>query len=120
MGSGCQIDTHSTTKHLSAEGRRKQYRSGDLSSPLDQADFLKLRSDDFLVERLHDVLLGTGMIHASSTASGRPRVQTSLAFSPSAASMISKFRPSRIRRATLRITLESSTTRHVFMLPSIS
>src|SRR3569623_990939 len=68
MGSGCQIDTHSTTKHLSAEGRRKQYRSGELSSPVDQADFLKLRADDFLVERLHDVLVGTGRKRAGNAS----------------------------------------------------
>src|SRR5204863_1389599 len=60
----------------------------------------------------------TGMFQSSSTASGSPRLQTSSAFSPSSASMIWKSRPSRIRRATLRMTLESSTTRHVLMTAS--
>src|SRR5438046_7958322 len=55
------------------------------------------------------------MFQSSSTASGSPRLQTSSAFSPSSASTIWKSSPSRIRRATLRITLESSTTRHVFI-----
>src|SRR3990170_4743413 len=56
------------------------------------------------------------MFQSSRIASGRPRLQTSSAFSPSSASMIWKSRPSRIRLATLRMTLESSTTRHVFIL----
>src|SRR5216683_2284358 len=55
------------------------------------------------------------MFQSSSTASGSPRLQTSSAFSPSSASTIWKSRPSRIRRAILRTTLESSTTRHVFI-----
>src|SRR6266581_1012049 len=55
------------------------------------------------------------MFQSSSTASGRPRLQISSAFSPSSASMIWKSRPSRIRRATFRMTLESSTTRHVLI-----
>src|SRR5215471_14841007 len=58
----------------------------------------------------------TGMFQSSSTASGSWRLQCSSAFSPSSASMIWKSRPSRIRRATLRMTLESSTTRHVLIL----
>src|ERR1700742_4187635 len=62
----------------------------------------------------------TGMFQSSRIASGRPRLQTSSAFSPSSASTIWKSSPSRMRRATLRITLESSTTRHVLMLASIS
>src|SRR5215204_3733120 len=57
----------------------------------------------------------TGMFQSSNTASGSPRLQTSSAFSPSSASMIWKSRPSRIRRATFRMTLESSTTRHVLI-----
>src|SRR4051812_18728105 len=57
----------------------------------------------------------TGMFQSSSTASGSSRLQASSAFSPSSASMIWKSRPSRIRRATLRMTLESSTTRHVLI-----
>src|SRR5258705_2644104 len=57
----------------------------------------------------------TGMFQSSSTASGSPRLQTSSAFSPSSASMIWKSRLSSIRRATFRITLESSTTRHVLI-----
>src|SRR4051794_21468470 len=55
------------------------------------------------------------MFQSSSTASGSPRLQTSSAFSPSSASTIWKSRPSRIRRATFRMTLESSTTRHVLI-----
>src|SRR5215475_6705993 len=58
----------------------------------------------------------TGMFQSSSTASGIARLQTSSAFSPSSASTIWKSRPSRIRRATLRMTLESSTTRHVLIV----
>src|SRR6516165_676503 len=58
------------------------------------------------------------MFQSSSTASGMWRRQTSSACSPSSASDISKSRPSRIRRATLRITLESSTTRQFFIAPS--
>src|SRR6476619_3287209 len=61
----------------------------------------------------------TGMFQSSSTASGMARLQASSAFSPSSASMIWKSRPSRIRRATLRMTLESSTTRHVLMAASL-
>src|SRR5580704_11474890 len=57
----------------------------------------------------------TGMFQSSRMASGNPRLQTSSAFSPSSASTIWKSRPSRMRLATLRMTLESSTTRHVFI-----
>src|SRR4051795_5042368 len=56
------------------------------------------------------------MFQSSRTASGMARLQASSAFSPSSASMIWKSRPSRMRRATFRMTLESSTTRHVFIL----
>src|SRR3981189_588810 len=61
-----------------------------------------------------------GMFQSSRTASGNPCLQTSSAFSPSSASMIWKSSPSRMRRATFRMTLESSTTRHVFILASTS
>src|SRR5260370_30262268 len=56
------------------------------------------------------------MFQSSRTASGMARLQISSAFAPSSASTIWKSRPSRIRRATLRMTLESSTTRHVLIL----
>src|SRR6202008_1913402 len=59
----------------------------------------------------------TGMFQSSSTASGIARLQASSALAPSSASMILKSRPSRIRRATFRMTLESSTTRQVFIAP---
>src|SRR5260370_38578450 len=62
----------------------------------------------------------TGMFQSSRIASGNPRLQTSSAFSPSSASTIWKSRPSRMRLATLRMTLESSTTRHVLILASTS
>src|ERR1700738_3239057 len=62
----------------------------------------------------------TGMFQSSRTASGSPRLQTSSAFSPSSASMIWKSRPSRMRLATFRMTLESSTTRHVLISASAS
>src|SRR5438067_10948428 len=58
----------------------------------------------------------TGMFQSSSTASGSFRWQISSAFEPSSASVTSNSRPSRIRRAILRTTLESSTTKHVFIL----
>src|ERR1700728_4739174 len=57
-----------------------------------------------------------GMFQSSRIASGNPRLQTTSSFSPSSASTIWKSRPSRIRLATFRMTLESSTTRHVFIL----
>src|SRR4051812_8154673 len=56
------------------------------------------------------------MFQSSRIASGSPRLQASSAFSPSSASEIWKSSPSRIRLATFRMTLESSTTRHVFIL----
>src|ERR1700753_1187919 len=56
------------------------------------------------------------MFQSSRIASGNVRLQNSSAFSPSSASAIWKSSPSRMRRATLRMTLESSTTRHVLML----
>src|ERR1700732_143238 len=62
----------------------------------------------------------TGMFQSSRMASGNPRLQTSSAFSPSSASTIWKSRPSRMRLATFRMTLESSTTRHVLILASTS
>src|ERR1700727_3173696 len=55
------------------------------------------------------------MFQSSRIASGNPRLQTSSAFSPSSASTIWKSSPSRIRLATFRMTLESSTTRQVFI-----
>src|SRR4030088_1420059 len=61
-----------------------------------------------------------GMFQSSRMASGSPRLQTSSAFSPSSAAMIWKSRPSRISLATFRMTLESSTTRHVLILASAS
>src|SRR5438477_5096054 len=60
------------------------------------------------------------MFQSSRIASGKARLQASSAFSPSSASMIWKSRPSRMRRATLRMTLESSTTRHVLISASNS
>src|ERR1700676_1074301 len=60
------------------------------------------------------------MFQSSRIASGNPCLQISSAFSPSSASMIWKSRPSRMRLATFRMTLESSTTRHVFILASAS
>src|ERR1700709_1774472 len=59
------------------------------------------------------------MFQSSRMASGSPRLQTSSAFSPSSASEIWKSSPSRMRRATFRMTLESSPTRHVFILASL-
>src|ERR1700691_3230851 len=49
-------------------------------------------------------------------ASGSWLRQTSTASSPFSASEIWKSSPSRIRRATFRITLESSTIKQVFMI----
>src|SRR4051812_45083074 len=57
----------------------------------------------------------TGMFQSSSTASGISRLQASSAWAPSSASTIRKSRSSRMRLAILRMTLESSTTRHVFI-----
>src|SRR5262249_22256569 len=58
----------------------------------------------------------TGMFQSSSTASGNCRWQISSALEPSSASVTWNSKPSRIRRAILRTTLESSTTKHVFIL----
>src|ERR1700729_4143662 len=58
----------------------------------------------------------TGIFQSRRMASGNPRLQISSAFSPSSASTIWKSRPSRMRLATFRMTLESSTTRHVFIV----
>src|SRR6476660_7105347 len=55
------------------------------------------------------------MFQSSSTASGIALRHCSSACCPSSASVILKSRPSRMRRATLRMTLESSTTKQVFM-----
>src|SRR5208282_5621889 len=55
------------------------------------------------------------MFQSSRIASGRWRRQASSACSPSSASTISNSSPSRIRRATFRMTLESSTIKHVFI-----
>src|SRR5665213_309415 len=55
------------------------------------------------------------MFQSSRIASGSWRLQTSSACSPSSASSILNSRPSRMRLATLRMTLESSTTKQVFM-----
>src|SRR4029077_7528406 len=55
------------------------------------------------------------MFQSSRIASGNCFLQASSACSPSSASTIWNSSPSRIRRATLRITLESSTTKHVFI-----
>src|ERR1700722_5409418 len=60
------------------------------------------------------------MFQSSRITSSNPRLQTSSAFSPSSASTIWKASPSRIRLATLRMTLESSTTKHVFISASNS
>src|SRR5476651_2165899 len=56
------------------------------------------------------------MFQSSRIASGNWRLQASSACSPSSASSILKSSPSRIRRATLRMTLESSTTKQVFII----
>ena len=57
----------------------------------------------------------TGMFQSSSTPSGILRLQASRASLPSAASSISNSSSWSIFRATKRMTLESSTTRQVFM-----
>src|SRR5580658_2098961 len=59
------------------------------------------------------------MFQSSNMASGICRWQVSIASSPFSASAIWKSSPSRIRRATLRMTLESSTTKHVFIVSSL-
>src|SRR5262245_9498001 len=55
------------------------------------------------------------MFQSSRIASGMVPRQISSACSPSSASEMSNSSPSRMRRATLRMTLESSTTRQVFI-----
>src|SRR6266511_2332939 len=55
------------------------------------------------------------MFQSSSTASGISRLHSSIACWPSSASLILISSPSRMRRATLRMTLESSTTKQVFI-----
>src|SRR5262245_56108404 len=55
------------------------------------------------------------MFQSSRIASGSCLRQASSACSPSSASTIWKSSPSRILRATLRMTLESSTTKQVFI-----
>src|SRR5579883_480488 len=57
----------------------------------------------------------TGMFQSSRTTSGILRRHASMAILPSAASSMAKCRSSRMRRATLRTTRESSTTRQDFM-----
>src|SRR5271167_3997527 len=59
------------------------------------------------------------MFQSSRIASGIERRQFSTASSPFSASAIWNSRPSRMRRATLRMTLESSTTKHVFIVSSL-
>src|SRR5215475_11279115 len=56
------------------------------------------------------------MFQSSRIASGNCFRQASSACSPSSASTIWKSSPSRMRRATLRMTLESSTTKQVFIV----
>src|ERR1043165_8848316 len=58
------------------------------------------------------------MFQSSRIASGNCLRQASSACPPSSASTIWNSSPSRMRRATLRMTLESSTTKHVFMCVS--
>src|SRR3954447_17912164 len=60
-----------------------------------------------------------GMFQSSSTASGILSRQHSRACSPSSASAISNSSPSRMRRATFRMTLESSTTKQFFIAHSL-
>src|SRR5438105_10170481 len=57
----------------------------------------------------------TGMFQSSRTASGMASLQDASACSPSSASVIWKSMSSRMRRAIFRTTLESSTTRQVFI-----
>src|SRR5271155_1384533 len=59
------------------------------------------------------------MFQSSRIASGICRWHVCTASSPFSASTIWKSSPSRIRRATLRMTLESSTTKHVFIVSSL-
>src|ERR1700738_2360278 len=62
----------------------------------------------------------TGMFQSSRIASGNSRLQTSSACSPSSASTIWKSISSRMRLAMFRMTLESSTTRQVFISALLS
>src|SRR5471030_1910031 len=55
------------------------------------------------------------MFQSSRMASGSWRWHAPSACSPSSASVISKCIPSRMRRATFLMTLESSTTKQLFM-----
>ena len=55
------------------------------------------------------------MDQSTSTASGMAVRQKARASMPSQASAVSKSSASRMRRATLRTTRLSSTTRHIFM-----
>src|SRR5580704_19798131 len=59
------------------------------------------------------------MFQSSRIASGIWRRQFSTASSPFSASAMWNSSPSRMRRATLRMTLESSTTKHVFIVSSL-
>src|SRR6478609_3637595 len=55
------------------------------------------------------------MFQSSRIASGSCRWQAPSACSPSSASTMSNCMPSRMRRATFRMTLESSTTKQLFI-----
>src|SRR3569833_2725649 len=55
------------------------------------------------------------MFQSSRIASGSPRWHAPSACSPSSASTMSNCKPSRMRRATFRMTLESSTTKQLFI-----
>src|ERR1700734_2649851 len=59
------------------------------------------------------------MFQSSRIASGICSRHATIASWPFSASEMSKSKPSRILRATLRITLESSTTKHVFIGSSL-
>src|ERR1700733_2808084 len=59
------------------------------------------------------------MFQSRRIASGSCRLHVSMASSPFSASTIWNSSPSRIRRATLRMTLESSTTKQVFITSSL-
>src|SRR5215203_6181599 len=58
------------------------------------------------------------MFQSSRIASGKPRWHAPSACSPSSASVIENSMPSRMRRATFLMTLESSTTKQLFILPT--
>src|SRR5579863_2932833 len=59
------------------------------------------------------------MFQSSRIASGRFFLHDSIASSPFSASTIWNSSPSRMRRATLRMTLESSTTKQVFIASTL-